>query len=88
MSHKGLIRTFEEFKNLTSEEKDFFLFETLHDVRDGLGTLLDNLTLDKLEQHFDKRYAPKIVAKIVYGAVGTILMGFIVAVLVLIGWKQ
>jgi len=68
----GVIRCFEDFKRLTKEQQDFFIFDKL----DSIHIKVSKFDLTKL----DKRYASMWVQKIVFGLVALILVSVATAV--------
>lgn len=59
-----LVNSFEEYKKLSSEEKDYYIYSTL-------------LNVEKLHTRLDKRYASKMVEHLVFAFIGIILVGFV-----------
>lgn len=58
-----IIQSFEDFKNLSQQEKDFFIFQSLHKLSSGIEAFLHNFSLEILDKRFDAKYAFKHIEK-------------------------
>ena len=66
-----MITSFDQYKKLTEEERDFYNFEQLRKI-------------DFVHEKFkllDKKYASKRVETIVYGFIGLVITGFVIALI-------
>ena len=73
-----IIKSFEEFKHLSPEERDFYIYTQL--VRVG--------NLKEVVSGLDDKYASKKTEKIVYGAVGLILIAFAASLINIVMMNQ
>lgn len=58
-----IIQSFEDFKNLSQQEKDFFIFQSLHKLSSGIEAFLHNFSMEILDKRFDAKYAFKHIEK-------------------------
>lgn len=70
MAYGATIKTLEQYKKLTSEEKDFYHFEQLKKIDMVHDTMLT------IHKEMDSKYAAKRVEYLVYIFVGMILLAF------------
>lgn len=75
-----LIKSFEEFKKLNSDEKYFYIYSAVASI----GDKLEGFCIENLDKRYDERYAKKIVETIVMGGITLILVAFIGALIGLV----
>jgi len=54
-----IVQSFDDYKNLSSQEKDFFTFQSIYKISHGMEDLLERFNLDALDKRYDGRYAIK-----------------------------
>jgi hypothetical protein len=70
------INAFDDYKKLTKEERDFYLFNAITGINEKINTLC----LDVL----DERYAKKVVETIIFNGIKLVLIAFVVALIGLV----
>ena len=70
MDNRSTIKTFDQYKKLTQEQKELYNFQQLSKIDMVHDTMIN------LHRDLDKKYANKKVEHIVYGFVILILVGF------------
>lgn len=80
MSHQEFqIKTLEEYKQLTPEEKDFYHFLQLQKIDWVHNTMLQ--WHNRVDTELDKKYASKLAERIIYTMVAMVLVAFIGALI-------
>lgn len=59
MDNSEIIKTFEDYKGLNDDERNYFLFQSLHKMSGSVQTLIENFNLDNLDKRYDAKFAVK-----------------------------
>lgn len=54
-----IINTFEDFKALSEQERTYFVFQAIHQLKNGVENLIQSFSLDSLDRRYDAKYAIK-----------------------------
>lgn len=59
MTKKKDLNSFESYKSLTSDQKEYVIFDRLGRMEKALEHIIEAFTLDTLDKRYDERYALK-----------------------------